>query len=346
LSRLAALAIARPRQVLVTWLAIAGALGLLGLGVESKLHRSDLVIPGTATERSVESLNQQFGSSFDTIVLLRGPAAQIDSRGRGLVRSLDAIAGVTVLAPWMEGASASLRPRPDTALLIVRSQGSFEYVSEDLVPRVRERAARLAPPLRWHVSGYPDIASGIHGGTVAAIERAELLAAPLLLIILLLVFRSPIAAALPLLVGFTAIGSVRGVLTVVNGFYPLDALALNVASMMGLALGIDYALLMVSRFREELATGHSPRQAGANAAAAAGHTVIAAGVALAVAMVATSLVVPAGLLTGVGIGLVASVVVCVLAALTALPAALALLGGDIDRWAFGGARSRGPGGVA
>jgi RND superfamily putative drug exporter len=336
--RLVSLTVARPKAVLAVWLALIGTLALLGLGLESKLHRSDLAIPDTTTERTVESIEPKFGQNFDELVLLRGPRSALDRQGPRISAELERIPGVSLIAPWA-GAGDSLRPDPRSALIVIRANGDFDSVSREVAPQIREIAKRAArPPLRSYVSGYPDIADGIHGGTVEAIEQAELIAVPLLIIILLLVFKSPIAAALPLFVGLSTIGAARGVLALINGFYPLDALALNVASMMGLALGVDYALLMVSRYREELREGLAPRQAAREAAERTGHTILSAGVALGVAMTTAIFIVPGSLLVGVGVALISVVVISVLSALSALPAALALLGTNVNRWAFGDVR--------
>jgi len=139
------------------------------------------------------------------------------------------------------------------------------------------------PPVQAHLSGSADIGNGIHGSTVDAIRRAEYIAAPFLLIVLLLVFRSPIAAALPLGAGLMTIGAGQGVLSLANGPMTLDVVALNLTSMMGLALGVDYALLLVSRFREELAAGLDERAAALTAVETAGRTIGFAGAALAAA---------------------------------------------------------------
>ncbi|HEX2393430.1 MAG TPA: MMPL family transporter [Solirubrobacterales bacterium] len=338
---LAAAAVGRPRRTLVVWGVLIGVLGILGLHIESELHRSDLLIPGTTTERTVESLEPKFGQTFDEIVLLEGPRGAVDRQGERLTRRLEAIDGVSLIAPWI-GANDTLRPTPRSALIVIRSRGSFDFVSKEISPRVRRISkSTVHGPVEAHVSGYTDIAAGIHDGTVEAIKKAELIAVPLLILILLAVFRSPVAAILPLFVGLSTIGATRGALSLINGAYPLDALALNIGSMMGLALGVDYALLMVSRFREQLAAGDAPRQASLAAARKTGHTILSAGIALVLAMTAAIFVVPGSLLVGLGFGLISAVVLSVFSALTALPAVLTVLGANVDRWTFGDVRKRG-----
>jgi len=340
LKGLASLAISQPRRVLAAWLALVGVLALLGMGVEARLHRSNLIIPGTTAQRAIESLEPKFGENFDQVVVLEGPRRAIDRQGPKVTAALEGIDGISLLAPWL-GVGEGLRPQRNTALIVIRAQGDFDHVSKEVAPEIRRRAkGSVSAPVQAYASGYPDIAAGIHGGTVEAIQHAELIAVPLLIVILLLVFKSPVAAALPLFIGLTTIGAARGGLTLINEVFALDALSLNIASMMGLALGVDYALLMVSRFREELGSGLSPTEAALRTGERTGRTISSAGIALVAAMFATTFVVPGSLLLGVTMALISTVVLSVFGALIALPAVLALLGTNVDRWTFGDVNRR------
>ena len=100
--------------------------------------------------------------------------------------------------------------------------------------------------------------------SLEATERAELIAAPLLLIVLLLVFRSLVAAAIPLALGALTVLAGRGVLVLLDSVMTIEALSVVVCTMMGLALGVDYSLFIVSRFREELAQGDRAVGGGAD----------------------------------------------------------------------------------
>lgn len=340
-------AIARPRLVLAVWMAACGLLALAGLSVEERLHRSDLGISGTAAAATQELARERFGTGQALTVTLTGSPARLDRTGPRLVAELGRQPDVTVVGPWRGAGNRALRPRPDRAQLLVRVERPFEEVSTEMVPRLRARvAASVRPPLRAHVTGFADIANGIHGGTVAALHRAELIAAPALVVVLLAVFRAPIPAGLTLLLGLMTIGAGRGVIDLLNRATELDAVALNLMSMMGLALGVDYSLLVVSRFREELAGGSDPRAALRAATATAGRTVRFAGLALGLAMVTALLIAPGSILVSAAAGTVVAVVLSVIAAGTALPAGLALLGAGIDRWRFGGRGEGGAGRVA
>ncbi len=329
-------AIANPKRTLATWGAIAGILALLGMGVADRLHNTDITIPGTKAGRAEELAKQRFGDSSGVLILLQGPKASLNHQGPRLARRLDGQRDVSVTSPWTPGLGRALRPQANQALLLVRVQEPFEQSSNETVPRIRDRLdSQITPPVTARMTGYADIANAVHSDTVKAIEKAELIAAPLLIIILLLVFRSPLAAALPLALGLTTVGAAGGVLDLINRVGALDVVSFNLASMMGLALGVDYSLLLVSRFREELANGQEVPFAARTAATRAGHTVRFAGLALGAAMLAALFVSPGTIMFSAVIGVLVAAVLSVITATAALPAALMLLGERINAWRFG-----------
>ncbi len=194
--------------------------------------------------------------------MLRGPAAAIDRQGPRLVAALRRDRAATTISPWEHSASAALRPGPDRALILVDYHLPLATAIRDTVPALeRTLAARIHRPVTATQSGFATISRALQKESLSASERAELLAAPLLIIVLLLVFRSLVAAAIPLLLGAMTVLAGRGVLVFLSSFMRIDALSLVVCTMMGLALGVDYSLLIVSRFREELAAGRTPSAA-------------------------------------------------------------------------------------
>ncbi len=171
--------------------------------------------------------------------------------------------------------------------------------------------------------------------------RAEMIALPVLILVLLLVFRSPVAAAVPLAMGGATVMAGHGLLWLASFLTPINSLGVAIAAMMSLALGVDYALLMVSRVRQELASGWDHEAAVAIASKAAGRTIAAAGGTLALTMLAASAVATPGLLGPVAIGVVISGLLSVALALTAMPALLRLLGPSLNRWEIRLPRPRG-----
>ena len=119
----------------------------------------------------------------------------------------------------------------------------------------------MSAPVEPHVTGLAAIGLGVKDASLSAVERAEKIAVPILLLVLLAVFRSVVAALIPAVFGGAAVVAGSGVLSLLTRVTDIDAIAVSLASMMGLALGVDYSLLMVSRFREELAEGKSAVEA-------------------------------------------------------------------------------------
>ncbi len=330
-----------PRVVLAIAALVLVLLGIVGTGVDGRLSPTSLDIPGTPSSRANSLLRQHFGKSAPFAVLLRGPANAIERQGPDLVRALRATdPAVTTLSPWDRGSVGRLRPSPRQALIVVDFHvGLAESVNESVDELNRVLEEQIHPPVRATQTGYATLSRAIQDESIAAAERSELIALPILLIVLLLVFRSPLAAAIPLVFGAVTVAASRGLLYLLTGWFDIDAFALTVCTMMGLALGVDYALLMVSRFREELAKGVSPTEAAAETRRTAGRTTAFAGSTLLLSMLVAFFIVPGSLLASLAatVGLV--VVLSVLVSTIAGPAVLILLGSNLDRWRIGRAPS-------
>ena len=335
-------AVRRPRLVVGIWVALVAMLGLAGLRIEDQLHLTNPTVPGTPSARTQAVVAEQFGDESALVAELSGPPARLQADGPRIARELARIPDVSVVSPWVSGTSPALRPDPSKAVLLLGVRRPFERVAQEIVPVIRERLERTSPAaIEHHVTGYADIAGGIEQQTFDALRTAELIAGPLLFIILLLVFRSPIAAAVPLCLGLSSLATGRGLLAVLNAeVLPLDAAALSLVSMFGLALGVDYSLLLVSRFREQLAAGEAPADAARLSSRTAGRTILVAGLALAMGMIAGYFVAPNRLLSSGNIGGLAAVVVSVAGAIAALPALLTLLGDRVNRFQFGASWGR------
>lgn len=316
---------------------------IVGRGIGADLHNSDLQIPGTGGSAAAALSESRFGNTVSMAVLLKGPPRVLDRRGPGLVRELEGIAGVQVLSPWAPGGRQTVDGRRDRALLLIQVSKPFQRISDETVPQVRALLAdRVEPPLESHLTGFAPLVKEINQVGIDAIERGELIALPVLVVLLLLVFRSPLAAAIPAVCGFLVTEVGGALVASLSTLIEVDALALNLVAMMGLALGVDYSLLTVSRFREELDGGADALSAARTAATRAGRTVVFAGAALALGMVVALLIAPGSLLVSAATGMLVVTVVAVLAATTAIPAALVLLGGRVDALSFG-RRGRGGG---
>ena len=333
------LALRHPRATLAIALVAIAALGVAGIGVEDKLRPTSLAVPGTESARGEALLKEHFGDSAPFAILLRGPAAALDRQGPGLIGALRRDPTLTTISPWDRGSVARLRPAPRKALVLVDFHVSADEAVRDTVPRLNATLEkRIDPPVEATQTGFATLSRAIQRESVRSTERAELIALPFLLAVLLFVFRSPVAAAIPLVFGALTVTASRGVLALAASTLPIDGFALTVCSMMGLALGVDYALLMVSRFREELAAGAQPLEAAATIRRTAGRTIAFAGSTLLIAMLVTLAVMPGTLLVSLaGAAIVVTLISVTVAALLA-PPLLLLLGPNVDRWRLGGDR--------
>jgi trehalose monomycolate/heme transporter len=198
-------------------------------------------------------------------------------------------------------------------------QASYDAIKADLG----------APGLRSQVGGAVPTNETIDTQTTANITRAEGLSFPVLLILLLVIFGSLTAACLPLAIGALGIlGSFTALrlLTLVTG---VSVFSLNITTILGLGLGIDYGLFLVTRFREELRQQPSVQDAVARTVATAGRTVLVSGVTVAIVL-ASLMLFPETILRSIGYGGVATVLLDMIAALTVLPALLAVLGPKVN----------------
>jgi RND superfamily putative drug exporter len=337
----------RPRLVLGVALLVIVVLGVVGLHVEDSLAPTSLDVPGTSSSRAEAELRRYFGDSAPFAILLRGPSAALEREGPALVRALRADPedhDVTTISPWDKGSVSRLRPAPGKALILVDFHVSVQEAVDHTVPWLDELLEhQVKAPVTATQTGFASLSRAIQDESISSSERGELIALPVLLLVLLLVFRSPVAALIPLCFGAITVITSRGVLQLASHKLSIDAFALTVSTMMGLALGVDYALLMVSRFREELAAGVEPLQAVVNTRRSAGRTIIFAGSTLFLSMFVSIFILPGSLLVSLAGTVIIVVCISVLVATVVAPPLLALVGTNIDRWRIGpaaGGRSR------
>jgi putative drug exporter of the RND superfamily len=315
---------------------VLAALAVIGTGVDSRLDPTTLDVPGSASAEANAMLEEHFGPSAPFAILLRGPAAALEEQGPRLVHALREEPGVTTLSPWDKGSVEGLRPTPEKALILADFHVSTKTAVNETVPHLEELLEeKVTAPVKVTQTAYATLSRALQRESIDASEHDELIALPILLIVLLLVFRSPVAAAIPLGFGAITVLASRGILYFLTGFFSIDAFALTVCTMIGLALGVDYALLMVSRFREELATGAEPVEAARRTRQHAGRTVAFAGSTLLLSMLVSLLILPGSLLVSLA-GTVAMVVVLSVTVATLVgPAILTLVGNGVNRWRIG-----------
>ena len=335
--------------MLVVWGVVIGLLAVRGIGVEDRLATVSVYTDGTPSKVTQDFKRDSFGDQDFLVVLLRGPAADVERQGRRLTRAAAKLERTTgVVSPWAGGDTiGGLRPSPKAAAVIVnlRREKGEEY--SDVYPPLAELVERnVKPPVSADVSGQPVLATFAQDEAKKGAKRAELLAFPVLAIVLFLVFGSPVAAAIPGIVGGATVQASRGVVDLLIGTVRFDALAPGIAAMIGLALGIDYALLVVSRYREEIAHGGSYADAAVAAVATAGRAVIFAGFALFLAMAVATQILPGAIALSTAVAVMMASVFSVVAAIFVVPALLVLLGPWLEKFSIYRGRGAGAGGIS
>ena len=334
----APLTLRHPRATLTAAAVAVAALGILGSGLESRLTPTSLSVPGTPSAKGADLLRSHFGESAPFAILLRGPATALDRQGPALIRALRRDPEVTTLSPWDGRSLSRLRPSPRKALVLADFHVDSAEAVADSVPQLEATMERtIHAPVRANQTGYASLSRAIQERSISSTERAELIAIPFLLLVLLLVFRSPVAALIPLGFGAITVLCSRGVLYLASEHLRIDAFSVTVATMMGLALGVDYALLMVSRFREELAAGSPPTQAARATRRTAGRTTLFAGTTLFASMAVSVLVLPGSLLLSLAGTAILVTAISLITSIFLAPPLLSLLGANLDRWRVGGA---------
>ncbi len=336
LSRLAHVCSSRPKTVLVLWLVGIVYLFFAGQNGATSLENSDILISGTKSAKAVELEKKYFGESQSLVVLLKGDSKALDKYGPKTVQQIDRIKEVSVLSPWSQNAPGLLRPKESQALLVLQVAQPMDVTGMKTIPSIRRKMNKVLPnSVSSHVTGSAALNVEMNKVGFKAAKDSEKLAIPVLLVILLLVFRSPIAALIPALLGFSVITCGGGMIALLSRVISIDAMATTMMSMMGLALGIDYSLLIVSRFREEFAAGRSMEEALEKTAATAGRTVMFAGLVLILAMLASLWIAPGDMMMSATAGVLGAAFLAMVGSATLLPALLSVLAPYLERWRIG-----------
>jgi putative drug exporter of the RND superfamily len=337
LPRVARLVAARPRFVIGAWLLVMLSLAGLGLGLADRLVTQPIYVNGSESKHAHELALREFGHEEAFVVVLRGPAAGVEAQGPRLAERIDSLPRTLVVSPWATGEEAisDLRPKPGVATLLVNIRPQPGESIQDVVSSIRQRvAAGVAPPVRASIAGEPTVADSYQSALERATSVGERIALPVLLLVLLLIFRSVFAAAIPVIIGGVVVAATRGAMDLLLPLVHIESFALSVAGMMGLALGVDYSLLVVSRFRQEMRLSDDVAEAVRLTVVHTGRAIVPAGCGLIFATASAALILPSALLTSSSCVVIAATVLSMLSALFFVPAALTVLGKNLDRWAL------------
>lgn len=327
--------------IVLAWIAITAALFLFAGRAEKELEATAR-IDGSESMAVTDMLKTRFGSPFaeSVILVVLGTPSPTSEPGlaalRRITRDLSAVRGVRGVLSYVQA--------PDRLFVGSNGAGTFVLVGIDrggespdaMMTRLRAASAKLAArlrgsfaavTLRW--TGEAALNADLRRASAKEAQSGELRVLPVVLVLLLLAFGTVAAAGLPLLIGVLAIPIALGLAVIVAQYWPMSVILVNVVTMVGLGLSIDYALLTVSRFREAYAREPNAVRAAAEAARHAGRTIALSGMAVAIGF-AAMLTVPLSELRSLAVGGLLVVAVSVLLATTLLPGLLAWIGPRID----------------
>ncbi|RDI58944.1 MMPL family transporter [Nocardia pseudobrasiliensis] len=323
-----------PRLVIALSVTPLLALGFWGFGVFDRMNLSGYDNPDSDSARVSRVLDERFGRAVpDVVVIYRAPAGKtVDDIGAAVI---DRIRGVDprLLARPIESYWTSA---PALRNALVSSDRTEALAVATLAGPDARRLAEypdVVAALRWEgdmkVSGWYATVSAYNVQAQHDLLLADSIALPLTLILLIVIFGSVVAAVLPLTVAGLAILGALSALRLISMVSDVSSFAVSLAAILGLGMGIDYSLFMVSRFREELARGREPEAAAVITVCTAGRTIVFS-VALLVCAFAGFTAIPVAMCRSVGIAVSVSVGIAAALSVTAIPAVLTLLGGRVD----------------
>jgi RND superfamily putative drug exporter len=337
LDRIARLALRSPRRILAIAALLAALTAVLGLPVVGHLSAGGFQDPGSESARAARVLSDKFDQSDQQLfITITDPAGATSEKARtegsGITARLATSPNVlSVSSPWTAPPAAAaelLSTDGRTGLIIATMAGG-----ENKAPQY---AAELADPVVGERDGLVIRAGGpaviydqINQQTKHDLLRMEAIAIPLSFLVLVWVFGGLIAAALPMVVGLMAILGAMAVLRAIATFTDVSIFALNITAALGLALAIDYTLLIVSRYRDEISGGATPEAALVRTMCTAGRTVLFSAVTVALSLSAL-LVFPMYFLRSFAYSGIATVAFAVAAAVIVTPAAIVALGTRLD----------------
>jgi RND superfamily putative drug exporter len=315
------------------------AAGAVGVGAFTKLKDAGFDDPSSASTQVSNTIDKKFGGTYNLVVLAKAPSGSTVSTpamaaaGRQLTAKLTAEPQVrSVASYWTTGISSLASESKDSALVVANFSGTDKQYKARADGLARDLTA-AAGPLQIQVGGAEEVNRQIGTHVATDLAKAETIAIPVTLLLLVVAFGSLIAASLPVAVGGMAVLGTLAVLSLLASVTDVSVYALNLATATGLGLGIDYALLMVNRYREELDQGLDSSAAVIKTVQTAGRTVlVSAGTIM--AALAALLVFPMYFLRSFAYVGIAVTVIAGLSAVVLLPALLIVLGPRVNSLAI------------
>ncbi|MEU6495899.1 MMPL family transporter [Streptomyces sp. NPDC046984] len=326
---------ARPRLSLLVALLLTALAVVAGSGVADRLGSGGWQDPAAQSTYATDALEREFPASQPNLLLLVDSGHRsaddpaVAAEARRLTARLASERGVTGVGSYWQSGAPALRAEDGREALIAAHITGDEKAASDTLDRIAPHYRGAHGPVTVKVGGPVAVRSEMQTIIQEDLTRAETIALPVTLVLLVMVFGSAVAAMLPLGIGIVAILGTNAVLRGLTEVTDVSVFALNLTTALGLGLAIDYALFIVRRFREELSAGADPSGAVATTLRTAGRTVLFSALTVAVSL-AAMLVFPQYFLRSFAYAGIAVVLLAAAAALILLPAALVVLGHRVN----------------
>ncbi|WP_406147773.1 MMPL family transporter [Streptomyces anulatus] len=333
--RLAELAIRRSRSVLVVAAVALVLMGAVGAGAFGKLLGGGFDDPSSPSSRAAVVIDEKFGGETNLVLLVSADDGSVDSpavrrSGQSLVADLKEEKGLTNVVSYWDTGSPDLRSADGReAMVLAHVTGDETRQQENAQQVIDDYTGAQDGGLTVRAGGGAAVGSDLSSQVVDDLILAEAIAIPLTLVLLLFVFGSVVAALLPLVIAVIAILGSFAQLSLLGSVTDVANTATNLTTALGLGLGIDYALLMVSRFREQLSAGVSVDDAVRSTVSTAGRTVAFSAATVAAAL-GSLLVFPQYFLRSFGFAGVGVVAVAAVSTLFVMPALFVVLGHRVN----------------
>jgi putative drug exporter of the RND superfamily len=336
LTRLGRFALRRRWAVLAATLVAVALAGAFGGGAIGHLKPGGFDDPAAESVKAAATLRDAFGTGDPNLVLLvtaaRGDVDDpaVARRGQDLTRRLAAEPDLAQVASYWSVHDSSLRSEDGRQALVLGRITTDEQALDERAKQLAAAYTADGPDVAVRVGGQSQVFREVGEQVERDLARAEGIAVPITLLLLVVVFSSAVAGMLPLAVGGFAIVGTLLLLRLLGDVTDVSIYALNLTTALGLGLAIDYSLFIVSRYREELRAGREPADALLATMTTAGRTVLFSAATVAVSLLAL-LVFPLYFLRSFGYAGIAVVALAATGALVVLPAVLAVLGRRVDR---------------
>ncbi|MEU5400158.1 MMPL family transporter [Streptomyces sp. NPDC005963] len=333
--RIAELVIRRPRLILVIAVMAVALMGVAGAGAFGKLLEGGYDDPTSQSTRAGKVIGEKFGGETNLVLLVRAPEGRVDTpdaerHGRALVADLKKERQLENVISYWDADNPDLRSEDGReALVLAHVKGDETEQGKNAKAIIDAYSGEYEDALTVQAGGGAAVGDEMGTQVGDDLILAEAIAVPLTLVLLLIVFGSVVAALLPLVIGLVAVMGTFAELFLLGSVTEVSVFSINLTTALGLGLGIDYALLMVSRFREQLAAGETVEDAVRRTVGTAGRTVAFSAATVAAALGAL-LVFPQYFLRSFGYAGIGVVVIAAVSTLFVMPALFVVLGHRVN----------------